>query len=86
MTNTNYYIYSVFELLYLDNNTIMSNVCEPAVYLYTNARGRVIYVSVIISCHSLYDVCGKSKLYIGELIYNFIQKLVGRAIYLRSEA
>jgi hypothetical protein len=47
MTNTNYYIYSVFELLYLDNNTIMCNVCEPAVYLYTNARGRVIYVSVL---------------------------------------
>jgi hypothetical protein len=23
------------------------NVCKPAVYLYTNARGRVIYVSVL---------------------------------------
>ena len=29
--------------------------------------------------------CGKSKVYIGELIYIFMQKLVGRAIYLRSE-
>jgi hypothetical protein len=28
----------------------------------------------------------KSKVYIGELIYIFIQKIVGRAIYLRSEA
>jgi hypothetical protein len=34
----------------------------------------------------MYDVCGKSKVYIGELIYIFIEKLVGRTIYLRSEA
>jgi hypothetical protein len=26
---------------------MFSNVCKPAVYLYTNARGRVIYVSVL---------------------------------------
>ena len=55
-------------------------------YIYfTNARGRVICFS-FISCHSLYDLCGKYKVYIGELIYIFIQKLAGRAIYLRSEA
>ena len=30
--------------------------------------------------------CGKSKVYIGELICIFIEKLVGRTIYLRSEA
>jgi hypothetical protein len=29
----------------------------------------------------LYDFCGKYKVYIGELIYIFIQILAGRAIH-----
>ena len=63
----------------------MCNVCKPAVYLYTNSRGRVIYASVLF--HATLCMMFVANLnYIGELIYIFIQKLVGRAIYLRSEA
>jgi hypothetical protein len=38
------------ELEYLfcfQNLTLCYNVCKPVVYLYTNARGRVIYVSAL---------------------------------------
>ena len=63
----------------------MCNVCKSAVYLYTNARGRVIYVSVLFHV-TLCMMFVANLNYIGELIYIFIEKLVGRTIYLRSEA